>query len=115
MPLIKLQTSSVLSDEKRKNLLASISKLISECMSKPEKYVMVSIDNSDLMMSGTQGNAAFADVRGIGGLNSEVKSKISRKLCDMLTESLDIPQDRVYINFTDVSAGNWGWNGATFG
>jgi phenylpyruvate tautomerase PptA (4-oxalocrotonate tautomerase family) len=26
-----------------------------------------------------------------------------------------VPPDRIYLNFTDVPAGNWGWNGDTFG
>jgi len=30
-------------------------------------------------------------------------------------ESLDIPGNRIYLNFTEVQASHWGWNGATFG
>ncbi|MGA2180101.1 MAG: phenylpyruvate tautomerase MIF-related protein [Verrucomicrobiota bacterium] len=26
-----------------------------------------------------------------------------------------MPPDRIYLNFTDVPAANWGWNGNTFG
>jgi hypothetical protein len=33
----------------------------------------------------------------------------------LLNDSLGIPPDRVYLNFTDVGAGHWGWNGSTFG
>jgi hypothetical protein len=25
------------------------------------------------------------------------------------------PQNRIYLNFTDVQASHWGWNGSTFG
>ena len=28
---------------------------------------------------------------------------------------LGIAPDRIYLNFTDVEAGNWGWSGSTFG
>jgi len=33
----------------------------------------------------------------------------------MLKDSLGIANDRVYLNFTDVEAENWVWNGSTFG
>jgi hypothetical protein len=31
------------------------------------------------------------------------------------SHSLGISPDRVYLNFTGVDAGNWGWNWSTFG
>ncbi len=41
--------------------------------------------------------------------------KLSQQVCKLLSDSLGIGPDRVYLNFTDVEAGNWGWNGRTFG
>ena len=55
------------------------------------------------------------DIRSIGGLTDEVNRKLSQQVCKLLNDSLGIPPDRVYLNFTDVEAGNWGWNGSTFG
>ncbi len=115
MPLIKLQISVPLSDEKQEELLASVSKIIAESIGKPEQYVMASIETGPIMMAGKQGPAAFADVRNIGGLNGNVNKQISQKLCSLLEESLGISANRVYMNFSDVSAVNWGWNGNTFG
>ena len=66
-------------------------------------------------MSGKAGEAAFADVRSIGGLNSQVNRDISSRLCMLLRDVLGIAPERIYLNFTDVPAGNWGWNGDTFG
>ncbi|MBN1226877.1 MAG: hypothetical protein JXA79_07785 [Deltaproteobacteria bacterium] len=115
MPLIILQISVPVSDEKRDVLLSSMSKIIAESIGKPEQYVMASIEVGSIMMSGKQGAAAFADVRSIGGLNGSVNKQISQKLCSLLDESLGISAGKVYINFTDVSGVNWGWNGSTFG
>jgi phenylpyruvate tautomerase PptA (4-oxalocrotonate tautomerase family) len=55
------------------------------------------------------------DVRSIGGLSGDVNRQLSQKVCRLLNESLRVPQDRIYLNFTDVEAGNWGWKGNTFG
>ena len=115
MPLLKLDTTVVLSDDKRKALLASLSKIMAETIGKPEQYVMVTIGSAAILMSGKPEDAAFVDVRSIGGLSGDVNRQLSQKVCRLLNESLGVPQDRIYLNFTDVEAGNWGWKGNTFG
>lgn len=76
---------------------------------------MVTAGHSAMLMSGKSGDAAFVDIRGIGGLSGETNRKLSQQVCRLLKDSLGISPDRVYLNFTDVEAGNWGWNGSTFG
>ena len=115
MPLLKLETTVALSDDKRKSLLPALSKIIATTIGKPEQYVMVTISQSAMLMSGKGGEAAFVDIRSIGGVTDEVNRKLSQQVCKLLNDSLGIAPDRVYLNFTDVGAGNWGWNGSTFG
>ena len=115
MPLLKLETTVPLSEEKGKPLLAALSKTVAGTIGKPEQYVMVAASQSSMLMSGKGGEAAFVDIRSIGGLNGETNRKLSQQICKLLKDSLGIASDRVYLNFTDVEAGNWGWNGSTFG
>jgi phenylpyruvate tautomerase PptA (4-oxalocrotonate tautomerase family) len=115
MPLLKLETTVILSDDKRKALLASLSSIVAETIGKPEQYVMVVLSPAAIIMSGKPGDAAFADIRSIGGLGGEVNRQLSQKVCRVLKETLGVPPDRVYLNFTEVGAGDWGWNGSTFG
>jgi phenylpyruvate tautomerase len=115
MPLLKLETTVALADDKKNALLAALSKIVAGTIGKPEQYVMVTISPAAGLMSGKSGDAAFVDVRSIGGLNNNVNRQLAQKVCAALKESLGVPPDRVYLNFTDVSAGNWGWNGDTFG
>ena len=115
MPLLKLETTVVLSEDKRKSLLASLSKAVADATGKPEQYVMVTISQAAIVMSGKSGDAAFVDIRGIGGLSGEVNRKLSQQVCKLLTDSVGVPADRIYLNFTEIDAGNWGWNGSTFG
>ncbi|MEA2013240.1 MAG: phenylpyruvate tautomerase MIF-related protein [Verrucomicrobiota bacterium] len=114
MPLIKLKTTSQLSKTQQKELLTELSTLLAKKLGKPEAYVMSIIENNAIMMSGEEGDAAFAEIKSIGGLNPEVNSSISQDLCSLLDEHLEIPQDRVYINFIDIAPNNWGFNGSTF-
>jgi phenylpyruvate tautomerase len=115
MPLLKLETTVVLTDEKSKALLASLSKIVADTTGKPEQYVMVTVNPAAMLMAGKPGDAAFVDVRGIGGLTAAVNRQLSQKVCQLLNQSLGVPADRIYLNFTDVEACNWGWQGNTFG
>ena len=115
MPLLKLETTAVIPEGKQKALLASLSKAVAETIGKPEQYVMVTAGQSAMVMSGKAGDAAFADIRSIGGLGEDVNRKLSQQVCKLLKDSLGISPDRVYLNFTDVEASNWGRNGSTFG
>jgi phenylpyruvate tautomerase len=115
MPLLKLETTVALADDKKQALLAFLSKIVAATIGKPEQYVMVTIQPVATLMSGKPGDAAFVDIRSIGGLNSSVNQQLTQKVCAALKESLGVPPDRVYLNFSDVAAANWGWNGDTFG
>jgi phenylpyruvate tautomerase len=115
MPLLKLETTVVVPEDKQKALLASLSKAIAGTIGKPEQYVMVTNSQAAMLMSGKPGDAAFVDIRSIGGLSGDVNRKLSQQICKLLTDSLGVSPDRVYLNFTNVDAGNWGWNGNTFG
>jgi phenylpyruvate tautomerase len=115
MPLLKLETTVVLSEDKRQALLASLSQTVSETMGKPPQYVMVAASQAAMQMSGNAGDAALVDIRSIGGLTGDVNRKLSQKVCQLLHDALGIPQNRIYLNFIDVEASHWGWNGSTFG
>jgi phenylpyruvate tautomerase len=115
MPLLKLETTVVLTQDQRQALLASLSKTVAETIGKPQQYVMVAASQAAMQMSGSAGDAAFVDVRSIGGLTDDVNRKLSQKVSQLLHDSLGIPPNRIYLNFTDVQASHWGWNGSTFG
>ena len=81
------------------------------------KIRVVEIPDSQaaILMSGKAGDAAWVDLRSIGGLGANVNRKLTQQVCNLLNESLGIAPERVYLNFTNVEAGNWGWNENTFG
>jgi phenylpyruvate tautomerase len=114
MPLLKLETTVPLPEEKRQPFLAALSKVLADATGKPEQYVMVTVSHSTMLMSGMTGDAAFVEVRSIGGLNGKTNRKLSQQIGKLLKDSLGIANDRVYLNFTEVEPGNWGWNSSTF-
>ena len=76
---------------------------------------MVVVSPASMLMSSKPGDAAFVDIRSIGGLNDDVTRQLSQKIGSLLNESLGVPPDRIFLNFTDVAAGNWGWHNDAFG
>jgi phenylpyruvate tautomerase PptA (4-oxalocrotonate tautomerase family) len=101
--------------EKKRNLVTSLSNIVSQATGKPQQYVMATITDAQISMAGETGPAAFIDVRSIGSINKQVNQCISKEIKILLEKDFTISGDRIYINFTDVQAGNWGWNGSTFG
>ena len=115
MPLIRMETSEKIPEEKKSELIGALSKIAAEAMGKPEAYVMAVLSEASMSMAGKPGPAAFLDIRSIGSINIKTNGRISREVAAFLGESLGIPGERVYISFNDASGANWGWNGNTFG
>lgn len=115
MPLIKMETSVHMSDEAKLMLVQALSGIVAQATGKPEQYVMATISDAEICMAGKIGAAAFVDIRSIGSINGQVNRKISKEIKSLLEKEIGIEGERVYLNFTDVPAGSWGWNGSTFG
>ena len=112
MPFIQISTSSKsLIDNDL--LQKEISKMVAELTGKPEKYVMTMIQsNSKMTFAGSEEPCCFVKLKSIGSLNPSLMSK---SLCELITSKTNIKTDRIYIEFIDVKASNWGFNSSTFG
>lgn len=116
MPLIKVECSEACQSAKKAEVVKNLSKILSSVTGKPEKYSMAVLrDDVVISFAGEIAKAAFVEVRGIGGLGPAVNKKLSAEICKYLNSALGIESANIYINFTDIAASNWGWDGATFG
>ena len=112
MPFIQINTSSksVLED----NLLQKeISKIVADLTGKPESYVMTMIQsNSKMTFAGSDEPCCFIKLKSIGSLNPSLMSK---SLCELIASKTNIKANRIYIEFIDIKATHWGFDGSTFG
>ena len=112
MPFIQINTSSksVLED----NLLQKeISKIVADLTGKPERYVMTMIQgNSKMTFAGSDEPCCFIKLKSIGSLNPSLMSK---SLCELIASKTNIKANRIYIEFIDIKATHWGFDGSTFG
>lgn len=117
MPMLRIETSAPLSDEKAESLALKGSKLVARVLGKPEQYVMVSIARAAVMaMAGKTGApCAFCTVRSIGGLSPDRCKKLSAEICALVEAELGVAPECAYLNFAEVDASHWGWDGGTFG
>ena len=78
MPVLTLKCSQEVSAD----LLRELSAAVAETIGKPEAYVMVSAARADLLMSGEEGLAAYAEIKSIGGLNRDTVAEVIRNGAD---------------------------------
>ena len=112
MPLIEINTSfkSIVEIDL---LQKEISKIVADLTGKPENYVMTMIQSDTLMtFAGSDEPCCFIKLKSIGSLNP---SKMSKSLCDLIASKTNIRTNRIYVEFVDVKATNWGFNSSTFG
>ncbi len=113
MPFIQINTSTKSIVENDDLLQKNISKMIADLTGKPESYVMTMIQRDTKMtFGGSDEPCCFIKVKSIGSLNP---SSMSNSLCELIASRTNINTNRIYIEFIDVKASNWGFNGSTFG
>ena len=114
MPLLKIQTNTSVPDSRRDALLKNFSRMVAQQLGKPEGYMMAILDTErPMLFGGTSEPAVFMELKAIG-LPAGKTGPLATLLCDLAKAELGVAKDRVYINFADVPADLWGWNGETF-
>ena len=112
MPLIQINTSckSVLNNNDL--FQKDIAKMVSDLTGKPENYVMTMLQSDKQMtFAGSDEPCCFISLKSIGSLNP---SSMSQSLCGLISSKTNIKANRIYIEFIDVKASNWGFNSSTF-
>nr|VFK54216.1 MAG: Macrophage migration inhibitory factor (MIF) [Candidatus Kentron sp. TUN]VFK56186.1 MAG: Macrophage migration inhibitory factor (MIF) [Candidatus Kentron sp. TUN]VFK56321.1 MAG: Macrophage migration inhibitory factor (MIF) [Candidatus Kentron sp. TUN] len=114
MPYLKIESNISVDNAKKRSALAKISTTVAEQLGKPTRYMMAAIETDRTMIfSDSDEPLAFVELKGLG-LSELRAATLSGTLCQLLLTEFGIPQDRVYIVFSDIPRAMWGWNGGTF-
>jgi len=114
MPTLRIQTNWQPGANGPTRLLRAASQKVAEMLGKPERYVMVSYEpNAHMLFGGDDTPLAYLELKSIG-LPEDRTTELSATLCELVSEQTGIPQDRVYIEFSNAERHMWGWNGGTF-
>lgn len=113
MPFIDSKITMTVSPKERESIKSKLGQAVS-ILNKSETYLMVGIeDNYDLYMGGNKlEKGAYVSVSLFGNASPSAYEKMTGKICDILSEELSIPGDKVYVTYHGVN--DWGWNGRNF-
>ncbi|XP_048369608.1 macrophage migration inhibitory factor [Sphaerodactylus townsendi] len=114
MPMLVVNTN-VSREAVPEGLLGELTKQLAKATGKPAQYIAIHIVPNQLMSFGDSTDpCALCSLHSIGKIGGPQNKAYSKLVCDLLTKNLQIPADRVYINYYDMNASNVGWNGSTF-
>jgi len=114
VPYLKIQTNRRVDDGRRTELLVAASRLLADILGKPERYVMVALDaDVPMVFAASEAPLAYLELKSIG-LDEAATTGLSEHLCQLMAERLQVPVERVYIEFANAPRHMWGWNGSTF-
>ena len=113
MPYIEAKVTVPVIPEKKEVLKTKFGKAVS-CIRKPERWLMVNIeDKKDLWFAGEKlERGAYVSVSAFGAPARSDCGKMAAEVTKILSDELDIPGDHVYVSFHPVE--NWAWDGQLF-
>ena len=116
MPMIRIQTSLAVDEEKQSSLMNTLSGAVAELLGKPESYMMVILEPETLMMmSGTLEPSALVEVHSVGSISEDESKNLSGKISEIIGREIGVGAGRIYLNFRGVPGVMWGYDGRTFG
>lgn len=114
MPFANLVTSRPLDAAACGRLLPRLSARVAALLGKPERWVMVTArGGARLLFGGSDAPAAYLELASLGLAEPATKA-LSAALCELLAAELEVPADRIYIQFVSPQPAFWGWDGDTF-
>ena len=117
MPFIKVQSSIAAPDAATvTTLLKTLSARLAKHTGKPESYVMTAFE-PDVAMTygGTTDPVCYIEIKSIGTFTAAQTQSMSQDFCQVVSDAIAVPINRIYIEFADAKGYLWGWNGSTFG
>lgn len=114
MPFIGSRITVQVSKEKKEIIKKRLGEAISLIPGKSETFLMVGFeDNYSLYLGGKElEKGAFVEVKIFGKASDSDYDKVTSAICTIYEEELQIPQDKIYVKYEEVS--HWGWNGRNF-
>jgi phenylpyruvate tautomerase len=116
MPLLNVFTSAELPPPSSADaLLKELSAALARHLAKPERYVMTSlVPRTRMTFAGSTEPACYVEIKSIGQMTAAQAEGMSKEFCKKLSAGLGIPENRIYIEFSNAAPELWGFDGGTF-
>ncbi|XP_044762731.1 macrophage migration inhibitory factor homolog [Coccinella septempunctata] len=114
MPYLRIETN-IPSDKIPKDLPSKLCNIVASSLGKPIGYCVATIvGDVNMSWGGTNEPAAQATLMSIGALGRNENKKHSKAIFEAVGKELGVPNDRMYITFSNVKSEDVGYNGTTF-
>ena len=113
MPHALIYLNADVSEVIQKEIVQEAMKILSEVIGKPIGYCAAQVVKSIGGFAGSILPSAFVDVKSIGGLKNKQEA-LSHRFCTMLQTKANIEGGHIYLNFTEMTGSNWGYDHSTF-
>lgn len=114
MPYFKIETNQKLDAAGAEKLSKDMSSFLSGLLSKPERVVMVSVNHSATMTFNENTlPVGYVEMKSIG-LTHDKCPEYARSIGEFFETALNIPANRLYIDFAAIDGKMFGWNKQTF-
>lgn len=113
MPLLSIKTNQALDNPQQ--ICLDLSNKVAGMLGKPESYVMVAVQPAQHMtFAGSAEPTALVELKSLGLPESQT-TEFSQTLCSVISELMNVPAARIYIEFSSPQRHMWGWDNRTFG
>ena len=113
MPLISVYTNRSVDREKADRIKEGCGSAISLIPGKDETWLMVDVEGDRfLYFGGSDAPCVMTEVKIFRKAPAGSYDALTAALCDLLSKALDVPTDRIYVKYEEVS--HWGYNSFNF-
>lgn len=114
MPYIETKVNTQISPAQEEILKKRFAKAIEIFPGKSENWLMLNFeDNCRLWFKGDNNiPTAYVEVKIFGQISEIHAEEMTKQMCSILEEVLEIPSARCYIKYS--ACDTWGWNGGNF-
>ena len=114
MPFIGSKITVKISKEKEEIIKKRLGEAIKLIPGKSETFLMLGFEDEYSLYFGGEKleRGAFIEVKVFGKVSKEAFSALTKEICSIYEQELQISQDKTYVKYEEVE--NWGWNGSNF-
>ncbi len=114
MPYINASVTCRVTKEKEEEIGRLLGEAIEIFPGKTEKWLMIKIGGEEhIRFAGdSETPAAMIEIMIFGQASDACFERMTGRVCDIFSETLDIPRDRIYVKYDECR--RWGWNGSYF-
>ena len=113
MPFIRTTTNRSVEKSTADKITAACGQAITLLRGKTEQWLMVEVKgDAALYFAGSDAPCAFAEVQLLGKGDTTELENLTAELTKILSAALNIPGDRIYVRYEEVTP--WGWRGGHF-